>query len=354
MKHLKRIFLHGLLGLLGLLGAGLAQGNCLDASLKGTNLAGAEFAAHKLPGVLGTDYAYPARSDLVFFQSTGMNLIRLPFRWERVQHSLKGPLDTAEVAQIQRVIGWARELDLCILLDLHNYGSYQSQKIGSDAVEASAFEDVWLRLATAFPDADTTALGLMNEPAALPVPQWIALAQSTVLALRRAGANHLLMVGSGRWSGAHEWDKRFDGLSAAEAFWSFNDPLKRFAVELHQYADANYSGTHTDCIAPERLTKIMQKLALWSQSNPVRFFMGEFGVGNSAACLADLRVLLQAMQDSRVWLGWSYWSAGARWGNYPFNIHPGKGPEAAQLTVLREFLTLPLPSPLASNHRPTR
>jgi endoglucanase len=328
--------------LLLLLWAGWAHGACMEPSLKGVNLAGAEFASQKLPGVMGTDYAYPSRNDLAYFKATGMNLIRLPFRWERVQHNLKSPLEAAEVAQIARVIGWARELELCILLDLHNYGSYRSQKIGSDAVDTKAFEDVWLRLAAAFPDANTTALGLMNEPAAMPVPQWLALAQSTVLALRSKGASHWLMVGSGRWSGAHEFHKRFDGQSAAEAFGRFNDPLNRFAVELHQYVDHNYSGTSTTCIAPERLEKIMRTLALWSQAHQVRFFMGEFGTASTPACLADLRALLQPMQDNRVWLGWSYWSAGARWGPYPFSIQPGKGPEAAQLTLLREFLPVPL------------
>jgi endoglucanase len=327
---------------LSLLWGGLAYGGCLDGRLVGTNLSGAEFAAEHLPGVPGTDYAYPERRDLVFFKSTGMNLIRLPFRWERVQHTLKAPLDAAEVAQMARVIGWARELDICILLDLHNFGTYNAQPIGSAAVDALAFEDVWLRLASAFGDANTTALGLMNEPAAMPVPQWMALAQSTVLALRRSGANHLLVVGSGRWSGAHEWDTRFDGMSAAEAFWTFNDPQRRFAIELHQYADGNFSGTGTTCVGPERIKKIMQKLALWSHGNRVRFFMGEFGTNNSPACLLALRTMLQAMQDRSVWLGWSYWSAGARWGPaYPFNIHPEPGPEAAQLTLLREFLGTP-------------
>jgi endoglucanase len=347
MKTFALISRYALLWLL----AGLAHASCMDKSLKGVNLSGAEFAAEHLPGVLGTDYAYPSRAEMVFFKSTGMNLIRLPFRWERVQHSLQGPLDGAEVAQMTRVIGWARELDLCVLLDLHNYGTYGAQKIGSAAVPTAAFLDVWQRLAAAFPDANSTALGLMNEPAALSVPQWMALAQSTVLALRRAGATHWLMVGSGRWSGAHEWETRFDGLSAAEAFARLQDPLHHFAVEVHQYADANFSGTGTECIAPERLEKLMQTLALWSQAKQVRFFLGEFGVGNTAPCLADLRALLQPMQDSRVWLGWSYWSAGARWGPYPFSIQPGPGPEAAQLSVLREFLALPLPSPLASNRR---
>lgn len=339
---MKRLVLFCLLfELASALACGPARAGCLDTNLKGVNLSGAEFGAQRLPGVLGTDYAYPSQSDLVFFKSTGMNLIRLPLRWERVQRNLKSPLDATEVAQIARVLAWARELNLCVLLDLHNYASYQAQRIGSDAVEASALEDVWLRLAVAFPSENTTALGLMNEPAAMPAAQWIALAQSTVLALRSAGARHWLMVGSGRWSGAHEWNIRFDGTSAADAFKHFNDPLKRFAIELHQYADSNHSGTSTDCVTPERVAGVMQSLALWSQANQVRFFMGEFGATSTPACLAYLRALLQPMQDSRAWLGWSYWSAGARWGAYPFSIQPGTGPEAPQLALLREFLPAP-------------
>lgn len=320
-------------------GAGLALAGCLEGPQKGTNLAGAEFAAQRLPGVQGTDYAYPTQADLAYFAATGMNLIRLPFRWERVQHEARGPLDAAEVAELTRVIDTARALHLCVLLDLHNYGTYYSKRIGSDALENSAFEDLWLRLAAAFPETGSTALGLMNEPAALGGAQWMALAQSTVLALRSAGAAHLIMVASPRWSGAHEWDKRFDGMSAADAFARFQDPAQRFVVELHQYTDGNFSGTGTACIAPERLRQTMQTVARWSAAHSVRFFMGEFGASDSPQCLSALRALLEPMQDSKVWLGWSYWAAGARWGAYPFSIHPGNKPEAAQLTLLREFLT---------------
>jgi endoglucanase len=324
-----------------MLWTGLAYGVCLDAPLKGVNLAGAEFGSQKLPGALGFDYAYPSREEMAYFKAAGMNTIRLPFRWERVQHALLGPLDTAELAQISRVLGLAREMGLCIVLDMHNYGTYRAQKIGSDEVNQAAFEDVWLRLLAAFPDASNTAFGLMNEPAAMQSTKWISTAQSTVLALRRAGDKHLLLVGSGRWSGAHEWEKRFEGSSAADAFEHFIDPLNLYAIELHQYVDNNYSGTTIECIDPDRLRRTMQLLASWGQAHKVRFFMGEFGTANSADCLTDLRTLLEPMRDEKVWLGWTYWAAGAMWGAYPFSIQPGKGPEALQLTVLREFLPAP-------------
>jgi endoglucanase len=80
----------------------------------------------------------------------------------------------------------------------------------------------------------------------------------------------------------------------------------------------------------------------------LRFFMGEFGTGNSNACLADLHVLLKALQNNRLWLGWSYWAAGARWGPYPFSIQPGPNAEALQLTVLREYL------PVTTARRPSQ
>ncbi|MCX8522101.1 MAG: glycoside hydrolase family 5 protein [Rhodoferax sp.] len=324
--------------------ATLAHGVCLDPQLKGVNLAGAEFGAQKLPGVLGRDYIYPTQAEMGYFRATGMNVIRLPIRWERIQRQLYGRLDSTELAQINQVLGWARDLKLCVLLDIHNYASYHGQPLGTAAVPAIALENVWLRLAQSLPDHNSLAIGLMNEPASMRPSHWLSLAQATVLALRRAGSRHLILVGSGRWSGAHEFDVRVDGPSAAEVFANFRDPLKRFAVELHQYADANYSGSGSICIDPGSLQSIMQTLANWSRQNRVRLFMGEFGVPNNPDCLIDLLTLLRGMEDKPVWLGWTYWAAGPWWGNYALSIQPGGGisssggPPGAQLSVLRNFL----------------
>lgn len=320
---------------------GTAQAACLDAPLKGVNLAGAEFASERLPGVLGTDYAYPVKADLAYFRAVGMNTVRLPFRWERLQHKLLGPLDAAELAQLRQVVRWAQALNLCIVLDMHNYGTYRGQAVGSSEVSVAAFTDAWLRLAAEFPDPGTVVLGLMNEPAGMRATLWLKAAQATVLALRQAGARQWVLVGSGRWSGAHEWETRFDGVSAAEAMAGWVDPLHRTAIELHQYLDDDASGTHVECVPQARLRPVMATLKRWSQAHGLRFFMGEFGGADSPACLADLRVLLESMQDASVWLGWTYWAAGSRWGNYPFSVHPGPGAPAAQLLLLREFVPVP-------------
>ena len=63
----------------------------------GVNLAGAEFG--KVPGTYATDYTYPAPASIDYFSQLGFNLIRVPFRWERLQPTLESdpPLPAADV-----------------------------------------------------------------------------------------------------------------------------------------------------------------------------------------------------------------------------------------------------------------
>lgn len=334
MYHLRRIF-----SVLCLLVMSSGYAGCLDASqLRGVNLSGAEFNSKNLPGLLHKNYVYPSRNDLAYFKAAGMNVIRLPFRWERLQRQTFAPLDPGELVQMRRIVGWATELNLCVILDLHNYGAYFGRPIGSAEVPTAAFTDVWLRLHQAFGNADTVAFGLMNEPSSITVPQWMTLAQQTVLALRQAQSHHLILVGSGRWSGAHEFAKPFDGVTATDAFRGFIDPGNNLAIELHQYADANYSGTGPQCISAERLEEIMTRVSTWAKKEKKRLFLGEFGVGRSSECLAALQALLASMQDQDIWLGWTYWSAGPWWGNYPLSIQPVNGKDAPQMDVLRRVL----------------
>jgi endoglucanase len=316
-----------------------AHAGCLDQKrLLGVNLSGGEFGPGKIPGVIFKDYIYPSAQDLSYFKSQGMNAVRVPFRWERIQRQINTPLENSEVEQLRKVVGIAQKMGICIILDLHNFGNYQGYAVGSADLPVSAFIDVWLRLYQAFSNPDETAFGLMNEPASVPVAQWMQIAQQTVLSLREAGARNLLIIPSGRWSGAHEWDKTYDGISAANGFRSFRDPLNNFAIELHQYADANYSGQSSKCIDPTRLRIIMANVTTWAKQEKKRFFLGEFGVASSPECLTSLKILLESMQDSDAWLGWTYWSAGPWWGNYPFSIQPKINQTSEQLKIINLFL----------------
>jgi endoglucanase len=272
-----------------------------------------------------------------------MNVIRLPFRWERIQPALNGALDRAEVASIRQVGEWASQLGMCVILDVHNYGGYRGATIGSAGAPMSSFSDLWVRIHAEFPNPEVYAYGLMNEPFSIAVKAWTSVAQSAVLALRSAQSTNLILVGTARWSGAHEFLKELDGTSADKEFIAFNDPMNRLAIELHQYADSDFSGRGRDCMEPAAFRQILERVTEWSRKSGHKVFLGEFGVTGDARCLATLNEALGSMRDSSVWKGWTYWSAGRWWGDYAYSVQPKNGVDAPQMEVLRRFTRRPLP-----------
>lgn len=317
-----------------------ASAQCLNNEpLRGVNLSGAEFNSSRVPGALNKDYVYPNDADIDYIRSIGGNIIRLPFRWERVQPILFQPLDPAEVRELAATVSKANSRGQCVILDVHNYAVYRGQPIGSTSVPADAFYDLWKRLAAQFNDPDKTIYGLMNEPAKISIDQWAPVAQQAVDEIRKTGSKNLILAPGGRWSGAHEWLKPQGATSNAIAFAGFRDPLNRTWLEVHQYADGNYSGTKQECVDPSRLKKIMGDVTAWARQNGKKLFLGEFGVASNENCLAALDTMLEGMSDTSVWRGWTYWAAGRWWGNYPMSIQPKNGSEAPQTAVLKKYFS---------------
>ena len=317
----------------------LAMANCLDNKrMVGVNLSGAEFAAQKLPGTVFKDYIYPDIADMRYFQSLGMNTFRLPFLWERVQPKLFGALDSAELSRIVSTVADARSIGACVILDVHNYGEYRSRPIGSVDVPREAFIDLWTRLQPSFKDTDHVAFGLMNEPSKLPTAEWAATAQETVLALRKKGAENLILVPGGGWSGAHAWFSKDAGTSNADAFRSFHDPANNYMLETHQYADSDSSGTNNTCVDPARMTSVMAKITEWAISTKQRLFLGEFGVPRNEACLKALSAMVGGTKNTAAWGGWTYWSAGKWLGAYPFSLQPDENGDKPQVEILKQAM----------------
>lgn len=329
-----------------------AQANCLTTPrLTGVNLAGAEFNSSKLPGVIFKDYTYPSSAELTYIAAQNANVIRLPFRWERIQPQLNGPLDPAELKRLQTTISQARQLGLCVLLDVHNYGTYHAEPLITVALQ-DGFVALWLALAAQLDNSDYVALGLMNEPAHIPLITWATLAKRTLAALRAAGADHLVVVGGGGWNGLHSWFNEKDGYSNATAFADLNDPLNRSVIEVHQYADSYYAGMKQDCHPPEHFEPKFARIGQWAKDNELQLFLGEFGMDASTPCLQVLERFLQLMQ-SREWKGWTYWAAGSWWGNYPFALNTNAAAPSPQWIPLKTYFYRdePVSAPLAPENR---
>jgi endoglucanase len=307
--------------------------------LTGVNIAGAEFNGRKVPGVPNQDYFYPAKATIDYFSTKGMNTIRVPFLWERLQPQLDGDLDAAESRRLEDVVRYAASKGLYVILDVHNYAYYRQKVIGSPEVPVNALADLWRRLAPQFKGNSKVGFGLMNEPKGLATETWLAAANAAIAEIRHSGANNLIFVPGNGWTGAHSWLSRGYGTPNADVMLGVVDPSDNYVYEVHQYLDSNYSGTHPECRNETVGATTLKAFTEWLQQHKKRGFLGEFGAGADSTCLAALDGMLKFMEDNHeVWTGWTYWAAGAWPPTYFTSVQPVNGADRPQMSVLLNHL----------------
>ena len=163
--------------------------------LCGVSLSGAEFGKGKSP--------YPDAAEAKYFQNQGMNLIRLPVLWERLQHQLDTPCDADEIKGLKKLVEEITAQGQNVIIDVHNYARYQDQIIGSPEVPLSSFASFWKQLATSFKDNPKVLFGLMNEPHTMKSETWLTAANAAIAAIRATGAKQTIFICGNGWSGAH-------------------------------------------------------------------------------------------------------------------------------------------------------
>ena len=284
-----------------------------QTELTGVNIAGAEFDH-------GT--FWPTQQEVTYFVGKGMNVVRIPFLWERLQPTLNGSFNAGQAAGLMEAVDKVTSAGAVAIIDPHNYARYNGSLIGSAQVPDSAFADLWTRLASAFIDNPRVVFGLMNEPHSMPTEQWRDSANVAIAAIRATGATQLILVPGNAWTGAHSWTQNWYGTSNSVAMLAITDPMNHFAFELHQYFDSDFSGTSPTCVAGNgsaQLTSVTQ----WMRSHGYRAFLGEFAGADNPDCQASVESALSYMDANQdVWLGWTWWAAGSEWGEYIFTLEP--------------------------------
>ena len=237
--------------------------------LRGVTVAGGEFGAagstedrtefsNRDPGTYGRDWHYDGQGTFDFLAAQGLDTVRLPFRWERIQPRLGEPLDRAEVARLRDAVGRAFSAGLGVVLDVHNFGAYHlaeggvgvRRTIGSPQVSRADFADLWRRLSTVFADVPgVVAYDLMNEPARMraadglsPARLWEAASQDAVDAIRATGDDTLVMVPGYGWSHAGQWADRHPRA------W-IDDPLDAVRYTAHHYWRLDYGRSYDTEVA---------------------------------------------------------------------------------------------------------
>lgn len=306
---------------------------------RGVNLSGGEYGDKG--GVYGTNYIYPTDQTIRYFAGKGMNAVRLPIKWERLQPVLNQRLNAAELQRLHETVAAIRRSGMTVILDPHNYAYYEKTRLGTPDLPLPVLADFWARLAVEFADDSGVVFGLMNEPYDIPGPEWLDAANQSIVAIRNVKAQNLILVPGTIWSGASSWSRDIPGGANAKVMLGVKDPANHYAYEFHQYMDGDFSGQHPTCENAKAATKALSEVSDWLRKNGKRGFLGEFGGSKDKACLKGLADMTGTItRNSDVWIGWTYWAAGEWWPvEEPLNIQPRSAKEPAQLSALRPALT---------------
>lgn len=304
--------------------------------MRGVNLASGEFGTRSLPGRYGHDYVYPDGGVAEPFIRAGMDTVRLPILWERIQPEPFGDLSEVEMTRIDAMIAAMNGFQT-ILIDVHNYGRYHRDPLTAGAGGAK-LADLWNRLARRYADDQRVAFGIMNEPHGIDARVWRAIVDETVQSIRNTGATNLLLIPGTAWTGGHSWTKGGAGSNGA-AFAGFEDPADNFFFEMHQYLDADSSGTSDQCVSPAIARSRLEAATRWLREEGQRAVLAEIGAPANASCLEALEAVIRFVETEHLaWAGWIYWAGGAWWGDYSMSVQPLEGRQRPQMTVLRNHL----------------
>ena len=295
--------------------------------LFGVNLAGAEFDEENMPGTLDQHYTYPNAAELDYYKSKGLDLVRLPFRWERLQHEFGGELEPENLAAIKEFVAMVSERNMHVILDLHNYGRYRVGNteiiIGENSdVSIANIRDFWTKLASEFKNRESVwGYGIMNEPHdMLEATPWLSISQEIIHGIRSVDTETTIIVGGDSWSSAERWKEESDGLK------NLVDPSDKIIYEAHVYFDENAGGFYgasydDEGATPNTGVDRVSPFVDWLQVNNLRGYIGEYGVpDDDVRWLATLDNFLGHLRDNCI--NGTYWAGGPRWGTDKMAIDP--------------------------------
>lgn len=310
----------------------------------GVNLAGAEFFHHKMEGQgkLNKDYYYPTTKELDYWHSRGMDLIRLPFKWERLQRTLNGPMDKEELDTIKSILDQAQQRGMQVLIDMHNYGRRSvngKAYIIGDEVMPNDFGQFWAAFAREVKGHPALfGYGLCNEPHdMLASTPWKNIAQTAIDSIRLYDTVTPIVVGGNHWSSAERWQKLSNELR------ELRDPKDNLIFEAHCYFDIDASGIYRKGYDEEHAYPTVgvdrvRPFVEWLKENNFRGLVGEYGIpADDERWMDCLDNFMRYLHENGV--GGTYWAAGARWNKYILGVHPTNNykTDRPQLKVLTRY-----------------
>ena len=230
--------------------------------------------------------AYITRKDINFIAKAGFNTIRIPFHYKFFE-----PGNTEGFELVDRIVQWAKEDHLYVILDMHcapggQTGANIDDSWGypwlyEDEASQQQAADIWKRIAAHYHN-DATVIGydLLNEP----IPNYPKLQvynsrlepvyKKLVAAVRAVDSNHVVILGGAQWD---------------SNFGVFGAPFdKNMMYTFHKY----WMPPVIDAIKPYLEFRDKYNVPIW---------MGESGENNDE-WITKFRTLLDENQ-----INWTFW-----------------------------------------------
>ena len=274
----------------------------------GVNVSGPEFQ-----NAMYTDGSYKGYQ---YFHSKGLTMIRIPFKWERLQPTLLGDLDSEQLNTYTNMIVSAEKAGESVIIEPHNFAQYNGKAL--TAADQNNFSDLWDKLAQKFKN-NTGVWGyeLMNEPHDIPgdCQTWQTLSQSAITAIRKTDTTHYILVPGYSWQSALDWQNASDCLK------NLQDPADKLIYSAHEYFDEDKSGTYKSPCTDTTIgvTRAQPFLTWLAKNNKIGMFT-EYGIPQDACWQTTLTQFMNTIYTNPNIIGGIYWAAGPFWGDYPLSV----------------------------------
>jgi aryl-phospho-beta-D-glucosidase BglC (GH1 family) len=286
-------------------------------------------------------------------------LFRFPFRWQRVQHEVNGPLDfddpKSDIKEIKKVIAEAERIGMYVMLDMHDYCRRKvngtTYKFGeSENLTKEHFADVWTKLATEFKDfTNIWGYDIMNEPYGLSPGVWLQAAQAAINGIRTVDTKTPIVVEGESYASASTWPTTGGSLI------NLTDPNDNLIYSAHCYFDKDKSGLYVlgdydkEVGSPTQHIDRLAPYVNWLKQHNKQGILGEFGVPrNDVRWLKMLDEVLAYLKENKV--SGTYWVGGNGYAGDHVSIQPLETytVERAQIRVLgKYFATFGSPTDIA-------
>ena len=278
----------------------------------------------------------PLANEIAHFKSKGFNVIRLPFSWNRMQHTLNGALASTYSTNYKNLVTALTNAGFRVIVDCHNYVRYATsawsgdteiagftvRTLGDGTLTMAHLVDLWTKVAGLFVDNHYVQFGLMNEAHNFTLNNntYYTGLNSIIAAIRGAGAtSQLILVPNSDGSNVEHWSTWTGTTGGGDTddvnALTITDSANNYAFDFHCYIDNPGSSTAFN-------TKLAE-LTTWLRTNGKKGYLTEGfsnkSSANGSAAFGNLMSYLNTNND--VWIGITPWNLDP----YEYTIQDGNG-----------------------------